>query len=429
MATRNREIPPQWGWTEPSVWTERMLDALVKGVQGGKWYSLIDKVTKLENLRSAYRQVRKNGGSAGVDNVTTEMFGQRLDEELEQLVQQLKDGTYEPQAVKRVHIPKPGSKKTRPLGIPTVRDRVVQTALRNVIEPIYEQGFAVHSYGFRPGRGAKDALRYVDQKLKEGWIYVVDADLQSYFDTIPKDRLMMLVEQKVTDSKVLGLIEAFLNQEVMESARSWTPTTGTPQGAVISPLLANIYLDPLDHLMADAGYVMVRYADDFVILCQTRLAAEKAMRIVKEWTEGVGLTLHPGKTHIAHATTDGFEFLGYHFHKEERWPREKSLKKFKDTVRAKTKRTNGHSMERIVADLNRTLKGWFAYFKHAKWYAFDRLDPWIRGRLRSILRKRAKRKGRARGKDHQRWPNAYFAELGLFSLLAAHQSEHQSAQR
>lgn len=429
MATRNREIPPQWGWTEPSVWTERMLDALVKGVQGGKWYSLIDKVTKLENLRSAYRQVKKNGGSAGVDNVTTEMFGQRLDEELERLVQQLKDGTYEPQAVKRVHIPKPGSKKTRPLGIPTVRDRVVQTALRNVIEPIYEQGFAEHSYGFRPGRGAKDALRYVDQKLKEGWIYVVDADLQSYFDTIPKDRLTMLVEQKVTDGKVLGLIEAFLNQEVMESARSWTPTTGTPQGAVISPLLANIYLDPLDHLMADAGYVMVRYADDFVILCQTRQAAEEALRMVKEWTEGVGLTLHPDKTHIAHAITDGFEFLGYHFHKGERWPREKSLKKLKDTVRAKTKRANGHSMERIIHDLNRTLKGWYNYFKHAKWFIFDRLDQWIRGRLRSILRKRLGLEGRGRGADHQRWKNAYFAEMGLFSLLEAYRTEHQPAQR
>lgn len=429
MAMRDREVPPQWVWTEPSVWTERMLGALEKGVQGGKWYSLIDKVAKPENLRSAYRQVKKNGGSAGVDNVTTEMFGQRLEEELNRLVQQLKEGSYEPQAVKRVHIPKPGSKKTRPLGIPTVRDRVVQTALRNVIEPIYEQGFAEHSYGFRPGRGAKEALRHVDQKLKEGWVYVVDADLQSYFDTIPKDRLLMLVEQKVTDSKVLALIESFLNQEVMESASSWTPTTGTPQGAVISPLLANIYLDPLDHLMAEAGYEMVRYADDFVILCRTRQTAKEALRMVKEWTEGVGLTLHPDKTHIAHAISDGFEFLGYHFHKGERWPREKSLTKLKDTVRAKTKRTNGHSMERIILDLNRTLKGWYNYFQHSKWFIFDRLDKWIRGRLRSILRKRRGLKGRGRGDDHHRWKNAYFAEMGLFSLLDAYRTERQSALR
>lgn len=429
MASHHREVPHKWVWTEPSVWTARMLDALEKGVKGGKWYSLNDKVTKPANLRSAFSRVKKNGGSAGVDNVTTEMFGQRLDEELERLVRQLTDGTYEPQAVKRVHIPKAGSKKTRPLGIPTVRDRVVQTALRNVIEPIYEQSFAEHSYGFRPGRGAKDALRYVDQKLKEGWIYVVDADLQSYFDTIPKDRLMMLVAQKVTDSKVLSLIEAFLNQEVMESARAWTPTTGTPQGAVISPLLANIYLDPLDHLMAGAGYAMARYADDFVILCRTRQQAEEAMRMVKEWTEGVGLTLHPDKTHISHAITDGFEFLGYHFRNGERWPREKSLKKLKSVVRAKTRRTSGRSMERIIHDLNRTLKGWYNYFKHSKWYIFDRLDRWIRVRLRGILRKRIGLRGRGRGLDHRRWKNAYFAEMGLFSLLEAYRTEYQSASR
>jgi RNA-directed DNA polymerase len=429
MAKRDRETKPRWDWVEPSVWTERMLVALEQGVRGGKWYSLNDKVMKPANLLSAFGRVKANKGSAGTDNVTIEMFEQHLDEELDRLAEQLGAGTYEPQAVKRVHIPKPGSNKTRPLGIPTVRDRVVQTALRNVIEPIYEQGFAEHSYGFRPGRGAKDALRYVDQKLKEGWVYVVDADLQSYFDTIPKNRLMKLVEEQVIDRKVLGLIEAFLNQEVMEAARHWTPETGTPQGAVISPLLANIYLDPLDHLMADAGFEMVRYADDFVILCRTRQTAKTAMRMVKEWTEGVGLTLHPDKTHIAHAIPDGFEFLGYHFHKGERWPREKSLKKLKDTVRAKTKRTNGHSMERIVAALNRTLHGWYNYFKHSKWFVFERLDQWIRVRLRAILRRRRGLKGRARGEDHRRWKNAYFAELGLFSLHGAYQSEHQSALR
>src|SRR5690606_1376591 len=218
-------------------------------------------------------------------------------------------------------------------------------------------------------------------------------------------------------------------QEVMESGKHWTPETGTPQGAVISPLLANIYLNPLDHLMAEWGFEMVRYADDFVILCRTREQAEEALRQVRQWTDAVGLTLHPDKTHIAHAIEDGFEFLGYRFHNGERWPRDKSLTKLKDTVRAKTKRTHGDSMQRIVSDLNRTLVGWYAYFKHAKWYIFERLDRWIRGRLRSILRRRHGRKGRARGADHQRWKNAYFARLGLFSLLEAYRCERQSALR
>ena len=429
MAIRDRETSQKWQWVEPSVWTERMLESLEKGVKGGKWYSLNDKMTKLANLLAAYGRVLKNGGSTGVDNVTVEMFGQNLAKELDKLVGQLTEGTYKPQAVKRVHIPKPGSNKTRPLGIPTVRDRVVQTALRNVIEPIYEQGFAEHSYGFRPGRGAKDALRYVDTMLKEGWLYVVDADLQSYFDTIPKDRMLKLVSQKISDRKILGLIESFLNQEVMESARSWTPTTGTPQGAVISPLLANIYLDPLDHLMADAGYKMARYADDFVILCRTREAAQAALAMVQQWTEEVGLTLHPDKTHIAHAITDGFEFLGYRFHKRQRWPRDKSLKKFKDTIRVKTRRTHGYSIEYIIQNLNRTLKGWYNYFKHSKWYIFDRLDQWIRMRLRSILRKRKKLKGRGRGADHIRWKNSYFRRLGLFFLLEAYKADFQPASR
>ena len=427
MANHDREIDPQWGWTEPSVWTERMLTALVKGVKGGKWYSLMDKVTKPENMMAAFGRVKANGGGAGVDHMSVERFEQGLEARLQKLSEDLKDGRYKPQAVKRVNIPKPGSTKTRPLGIPTTRDRVVQTALRQVIEPIYEREFAEYSYGFRPGRGCKDALRHVDRKLREGYVYVVDADLQSYFDRIPKVRLMKLVEERISDGKVLALIEAFLNQGVMEEGRLWTPQTGTPQGAVISPLLSNLYLNPLDHLMAEEGYEMIRYADDFVIMCTTRQKAEEALEIVKAWTEQVGLSLHPEKTHIAHAVEEGFEFLGYRFHKGERWPRDKSLKKLKDTIREKTGRNNGHSMSMIVAILNRTLKGWYGYFKHSKWYIFERLDRWIRGRLRSILRRRAGLRGKGRGEDHRRWKNAYFADLGLFSLLEAYRSESQSA--
>ena len=259
---RAREILTRWGWVEPTVWTERMLTALIEGVKGGVWYSLIDKVHPERNLRAAYFRVAENKGAAGVDHVTVTMFERRLDENMEALSVALRTGTYRPQAIRRHYIPKPGSQERRPLGIPTVRDRVVQTALRQVLEPIFERDFATHSYGFRPGKGCKDALRRVDELLKAGYTHVVDADLKSYFDTIPHDRLLALMAKKVSDGKVLSLIDAFLHQGVLDGLEEWTPEQGTPQGAVISPLLSNIYLDPLDHLMAGSGFEMVRYADD-----------------------------------------------------------------------------------------------------------------------------------------------------------------------
>ena len=234
-----------------------------------------------------------------------------------------------------------------------------------VIEPIFEHEFAEHSYGFRPKRGCKDALRRVDELLKSGYNYIVDADLKSYFDTIPHDRLMALVGQKVSDGRVLTLIETFLKQGVLDGMREWTPEMGTPQGAVISPLLSNIYLNPLDHLMARAGIEMVRYADDFVILCRSPEEASQALAVVQDWTAAAGLTLHPTKTRIVDAKEDGFEFLGYRFEGGKRYPRAKSLKKFKDTIRAKTKRTSGKSLRAIIGSLNPTLRGWFEYFKHS----------------------------------------------------------------
>jgi RNA-directed DNA polymerase len=234
-----------------------MLTALETGVKGGKWYSLIDKVSSLDNLRSAFAQVRRNRGSSGVDRVTIGMFGDHLEENLERLSVSLREGSYRPQAIRRVWIPKPGSGEKRPLGIPTVRDRVVQTALRNVLEPIFERDFAAQSYGFRPGRGAKQALRRVAELLKAGYVHVVDADLQSYYDTIPRQPLLERIKTKVADGKVLDLLSAYLEQEVLENAKYWTPEQGTPQGAVISPLLSNLYLDPLDHQMAQRGYEMV----------------------------------------------------------------------------------------------------------------------------------------------------------------------------
>jgi len=397
-----------------------MLTALEQGVKGDKWFSLIDKVYAPANLRKAFERVKANGGAAGVDQVTVEEFEQHLEANLEKLSQALKDGRYRPQAIRRVWIPKPGSKEKRPLGIPTVRDRVVQAALRAVLEPIFERDFAAQSYGFRPNRGCKDALRRVDTLLQAGYNWVVDADLKSYFDTIPHAALMDRVGEKVADGRVLGLLEAFLTQKVMEAAKGWTPEEGTPQGAVISPLLSNLYLNPLDHHMEEKGAEMVRYADDFVILCQSQSEAQAALERVRQWAVSAGLKLHPDKTRIVDATHQGgFDFLGYHFERGYRWPRQKSLKKFKDTVRSQTRRNQGQSLAAIVTDLNRTLRGWFEYFKHSHRTTFPGLDQWVRMRLRSVLRRRQGRKGRGRGVDHQRWSNAFFAAQGLFSLTAA----------
>ena len=398
-----------------------MLTALEQGVIGGKWHSLIDKVYALPNLRRAFERVKANQGAAGVDHVTVEEFERHLEANLEKLAQALAAGSYRPQAVRRHWIRKLGSKEQRPLGIPTVRDRVVQTALRAVLEPIFERDFAAQSYGFRPKRGCKDALRRVDTLLKQGYTWVVDADLKSYFDTIPRPELLARVKAKVSDGRMLKLLEAFLTQGVLEEMNLWTPEAGTPQGAVISPLLSNIYLDALDHAMAGKGMEMVRYADDFVVLCGTEGKAQQALAEVQRWTAQAGLTLHPEKTRIVDATQPGgFDFLGYHFEQGCKWPRRKSERKFRDTIRAKTRRMTGQSLPATIVDLNRTLKGWFGYFKHSHKFTFATLDRWVRMRLRSILRYRHGGQGRGRGADHQRWPNAYFAELGLFSLATAH---------
>jgi len=406
-----------------------MLTALEQGVKGGIWYSLIDKVRAPANLLASYAKVAANGGAAGVDHVTVEDFTKRLAQNLEKLASQLQDETYRPQNVRRANIPKPGSKETRPLGIPTVRDRVVQGALRHVLEPIFERQFAPHSYGFRPGRGCKDALRRVDNLLKHGYRYVVDVDLKSYFDTIPHDKLLDEVRKYVADSRVLALIEAFLKADILDGVREWTPQSGAPQGAVLSPLLSNLYLNELDHHMARLGYEMTRYADDLVIQCRTCEEAERALALVQAWTAQAGLTLHPTKTKIVDAEIDGFDFLGYRFVKHHRFPRRKSLAKFKEAIRAKTRRTQGRSLNMIVADVNRTLRGWFEYFKHSYRTTFPSLDKWVRMRLRSILRKRHGGRGRGRGADHQRWPNAYFAEQGLYSLTMAHALAGQSSLR
>ena len=420
-AQQGGEIRARWAWVEPEIWTERMLASLETGIEGGKWFRLIDKVWSTKNLARALQKVIAKGGSAGVDNQSAQAVKEHQEQTIQKLEQELRAGQYRPQAVKRVWIPKPGSQEKRPLGVPTIKDRTIQGAVLQVIEPIFERDFAAQSYGFRPGKGCKNALRRVDELLKSGQHWVVDADLKSYFDTIPHEGLMERVGEKIADGKVLNLIEEMLRAGVMDSVAGWQATTqGSPQGAVISPLLSNIYLNGLDWKMARNGFEMVRYADDFVVLCPSQEEAQKALEQIKQWVEENGLKLHPTKTRLVDASQrGGFDFLGYHFERGRKWPRRKSLDKLKDAIRSKTRRSSGRSMKAICADLNPTLKGWYEYFKHGAPHVFKGIDGYVRGRLRSILRQQTKRKGRARGTDQHRWPNPYFSAVGLFSLEQA----------
>lgn len=424
------DIRCRWPWVEPSVWTDRMLTALEQGVKGGKWYCVWDKVLSLDNLRSSWERVERNNGAAGVDHVSVKAFARDVEGNLERIRQQLKEGTYVPLAVRRTYIEKPGSKEKRPLGIPAVRDRIVQGALRHVLEPIFERDFHEQSYGFRPGRSCKDALRRVDGLLKQQHVWVIDADIKGYFDSIPHGTLMQRVREKVSDGAVLRLVEAYLQQEIFEDLKTWSPETGTPQGAVLSPLLANLYLDPLDHLMAREGLQMVRYADDFVILCTTEEAALRAMEILQEWTEANGLTLHPTKTRLVDMREPGgFDFLGYHFENGRRMITHKSKKRLRQKIRERTSRGRSGELQAIIRELNPALRGWFNYFKHSEPWAMDYMDRYVRHRLRRILDKRNRHAGMGIGLANIRWPNAFFAKLGLFSLKEARAKACQSARR
>ena len=411
-----------WSWVEDTVWTERMVSALVNGVKGGRWYSLMDKVYAPDTLDAAWEKVWANEGAAGVDGQSIKRFEARAELYLTELSTVLRNGTYRPQPIRRVEIPK-GDGRTRPLGIPTVKDRIVQTAVKFALEPIFEATFRPMSYGVRPGRGCRDALREVAQLIADGYTFVVDADFESYFDTIPHDRLMRRIEERVSDGRILALLRGWLKQDIMRDLQRCTPTAGTPQGAVISPLLANIYLHPLDEHMAARGYRMVRYADDFVVLCKSREETAAALAEIRAWVAENGLRLHPNKTHVGDSRQygEGFEFLGYRFEAGRRLVRKKSLDRFKDSIRAKTRRTRGQSLACIIGDLNPLLTGWFRYFKHAHPRTFILLDRFIRRRLRSILLRQTKKQsgfGLSRA-THQLWPTAFFAQAGLLALHTA----------
>jgi len=418
-----------WSWVQATVWTERMLAALDNGVKGNKWFSLIDKVYRPATLAAAWQRVAANKGAAGVDGQGVQHFAVLAEQYLGELGQALKGGTYHPLAVRRVDIPK-GPGKTRPLGIPAVKDRVVQTALKWVLEPIFEREFCDTSYGFRPGRGCKDALREVDRLVKAGYTHVVDADLAGYFDSIPHANLKERVAERVSDTRILDLVEAYLQQDVMRGMEHWTPIAGTPQGAVISPLLANIYLHPLDCVLRERGFQMVRYCDDFVVLCRSADEAQAALAEVSAWVSANGLSLNADKTHVGDCRCEGegFEFLGYRFEAGRREIRRKSLAGLRERIRDKTGRTHGHSLRVIIAQINPVLRGWFNYFKHATTpQVYQTIDGFTRRRLRAILCKRNKRPQFGHSLwASKRWPNRFFATQGLFTLVQARALASQS---
>jgi len=413
-------------WSRHPAWTESMRAALkTRRESGGKWFSLIDRMWDPRLLKAAWERLdgrvkgeaRRRG--AGVDGVTVERFAGRADEEINRLAGELKAGTYRPRAVRRHWIPKPGTTKKRPLGLPCIRDKVVQEALRSLIEPIFESEFLEGSHGFRPGRSTDTACERLEAKLREGKVWVVDADITGYFDNIDHEKLLDEVNRRIADGRVLKLIRTFLEAGVMEEMEVRYGTTGTPQGGVISPLLANIFLHTLDEELEARGIAWVRYADDFLLLCETREEAEAALETVREILGRMGLNLSPEKTRIVHLD-DGFDFVGWHYRGHQRWPRAKSEKALRLKLRGITRRGRAGSMEAICTELEPILRGWYQYFRNGNsGGTFQTISQWLRRRLRSLLHRRHKGRGMGAPTLNVRWTKAYFASAGFFDLAAA----------
>ncbi|MFM9280850.1 group II intron reverse transcriptase/maturase [Paenibacillus jiagnxiensis] len=417
-----------------------------------RWYSLIDKVWAMPNLEEAFKEVKANRGAPGVDNVTIKVFEANLEDNLRALQTALRTKSYTPRPVRRKYIAKEDGSE-RPLGIPTVGDRVVQAALKRVLEPIFETKFCERSYGFRPGRSAHMALERIRKDLMEGYRYVIDADLKSYFDTIPHEKLIEQVREEVVDGSVLRLIESMLKTGVLENGVVQASDLGSPQGGVCSPLLANIYLHPLDTLMESRGHRMTRYADDFVICCRSRRGAERVLgQITKLLESELGLKVHPTKTKIVNHQEKSFVFLGHEF-KPGHWmtPSGKAITKFKERVKKITRRNQTVNLQELVKRvLNPYVRGWANYFGTGDVRSlFRNLDAWIRRRLRMVQMRSWKharklmREMRRRGWSgelagirmtawrnsscqhaHYAMPNAWFEELGLCSLVQMILSRH-----
>jgi group II intron reverse transcriptase/maturase len=384
----------------------------VKEITERKYYTLKDKVTKIRNMKAAAKQVLDNGGSAGIDRIGTLEFKENYSVHMRELYREFLEDRYQPKPALRVFIPK-GDGRQRPLGIPTVKDRIAQAAVRGILEPIYEKEFCDCSLGFRKGKSQIDAINQVEEYREQGYKWVLDADIKGFFDNIDHELLIGFIRQKVTDGWVIEIIKSWLTMGVMKDGEYIPTGKGTPQGGVISPLLANIFLHQFDKVMVERGYKLVRFADDFVVMTKSKRKAKRAYEVVKEFIKDeIKLELHSEKTVITNFG-DGFVFLGFEFiNWRYKRPRKKSLEKFKDKVRKVTKRNQPWKVDLIIKRLNAKIYGWANYFGHGNVKMLFRcLDKWIRMRLRSYMEKKKA------VMQNTRIPNSFFRKKGLVSLL------------
>ncbi len=375
-----------------------------------KHHSLRDKVFNLKNLYFAFHHVKKNKGKAGLDRVSIKQFEADLDKNILNIHNELRTAVYNPAPVLRVYIPK-GRKGKRPLGIPIVRDRVIQQAFRQIIEPIFEKDFSDNSFGFRPGRSCHGAIKRVEEYKRQGYRYVLDADIKAFYDTIPHKLMLDRLREKIADGWVLNSITKMLKAGVMQDGIVHKTDKGTIQGGVISPLLANLVGDIIDKELERADYRFVRYADDFIVMTKTEEELPAALLFVKEVVEGkLGLKLSEDKTELTNFKR-GFRFLGFRFIGRYKGISSKSLDKLKDNIRTITKRTQGVNLKTVIDKLNPVIRGHVNYFRLGDVQkTYRALDCWLRMRLRCL---KFSRKWRT---DNRRFPIRRFKRMGLFSF-------------